>query len=278
MKNMNVKTYLDQFDVVGKSGEIDCDYLSTLLYMAILNKFKINLNNKEYQYFREYQERVFNLVENLRELSEHNIDLILTYINKVNHYLVDIVIMSWCLPRIDNYLSKKIYQRHYGQNIQKFNVKICNLITHHVVKNFCIETLTKINNVPAHCIDYIWYYMKNISLELVFYNRENGNYIGIDILDQHHPTDEEITQIGLNIPYLLDLGLASVIYKDDPFGKGSFKNFLVKLLTNVDAVNILINQKKDVNFKQQLITVRDNFKRYFGVDDGLSEEILSMLK
>ena len=85
-KKMDVKTYIEQFNVLAveiKDGDnnedltmlkrdseplgediINRENMSHILYSAILNRFKITLTEEEYDYFKEYQERVFDLVDN----------------------------------------------------------------------------------------------------------------------------------------------------------------------------------------------------------------------
>ena len=308
---IDAKKYVCQFNVINQTETLDmlvmdqdnknnendekinCEKMSTILYTAILNKFIIRMGKAEYVYFREYQERVFDLVENLRELDVNDISTILTYISKIDIYLVDIIIMLWCVPRIDNLLSKKIYQIRYRQNIQQYNAKLCNLITHDTIKYFCIETLTKVNNVPAHCMDYIWYYMANMEIEFDFYNSENGAYIGFEPIetDESDKIDknkcdrnqnkcdqksrENIIQIGINFLYFLELGLGSIIYANDL--KGSFKNFIKSLVTNVAAVKNLLADPNKKNFSSQLLAICRCPKKYF--DDGIvfDGEILAMI-
>ena len=104
----NIETYIAQFNVLGIDEFINCDNLSQIVYAAFLNKFKITMNDEEYIYFKEYQERVFDLVENLRELDTKSISLVFNYLDEKNPYIADIIIMMWCMPRTDNFLSNII--------------------------------------------------------------------------------------------------------------------------------------------------------------------------
>ena len=270
---MDPETYVAQFNIIGNYGDIHCENLSHMLYSTILNKFKVTMTKEEYGYFKEFQERIFDLVENLRELDGVMIVSTLEYLHKTNVYLVDIVIMLWSLPRTDNYLSKRIYNRIYKEYIQKFNHKMVDLIHHETVRNFCIETLTKTNNVPVHCIDYLWFYMVKMSMEFTFYNSENGHYIGFIT------SDDEYIEMGLNMEYLLGMGLGQVTYPDDPANKGSFRNFLKNIITNPDAVRQLLLCKSKDNFRTQLINISHDPVRYFGdvlksMPEGITAEIV----
>jgi len=273
---MNVKEYIDQFNIIDTKNDINCDYLSVLFYGTILNKFKTTFDKTEYYYFKEYQERVFDLVENLRELSSATVPMVFDYLNQVNHYLVDIIIMLWCLPRTDNFLSKRIYNNHYKQNIQKYNYKLTKNITHECMKNFCIETLTKTNNVPTHCIDYIWFYMNTISMEFSFYNMDSGSFIGF-IMPEHD--DDNYIDFGFNMEYLLEIGLGQIAYENDPSSKGSFRNFLKNFVTDTVMVKKLLVAKTNQNYRKQLLAISKNPSKYFGdVLIELPTDILEVLK
>lgn len=255
--DFNVETYIEQFNILEK-GDIDCDNLSYVLYGAILKKFKITMDQDEYAYFKEYQEHIFDLIENLRELNTEIIPIVFDYLNKINHYIPDIIIMLWCFPRTDNFLSKLIYNKNYKLNIQKYNHKLTAHINHYVMKNFCVETLSKTNNIPVHCIDYIWFYMNGISLELSFYNCECGTYIGISMLED----DDEYVGFGFNMEYLLEMGLGQIIYEND--SKGTFRNLLKNLVLDFDIVKKLLTVKTKNNYRQQAINICNNPSKYFG--------------
>ncbi|XWV25324.1 hypothetical protein QJ856_gp0446 [Tupanvirus deep ocean] len=277
-KKMDVKTYIDQFNVIGIDEFINCDNISQILYAAILNRFMINMSEEEYVYFKEYQERVFDLVENLRELTTATIPIVLNYLDKINPYLADIIIMLWCMPRTDNFLSKRMYNNKYKENIKKYNMKMIKNIENIVIRNFCIETLTKTNYVPIHCIDYIWFYMNTLSLEFTFYNTESSAYIGFIMPEQTDKNGDTYIDFGFNMEYLLDLGLGQVIYVNDLSKKGSFRNFLKNFVTNKILVEKLLTSNTKNTYRQQLINISKNPSKYFG--DTLTlipEEILDLV-
>lgn len=266
----NVIEYINQFNILGSAGDIHCENISYDLYSAILNKFKVTMDEDEYSYFKEYQDRMFDLVENLRELSEDTIGIVFDYLQKNNYYLIDIIIMIWCLPRSDNYLSKRMYNNIYRKNIEKYNWKLVKIINHETMKNFCIETLTKTNNVPVHCIDYVWFYMNTISLEFSFYNSESGSYIGftmpehIDDHDNDNDKTNEYIIFGFNMEFLLDMGLGKVFYENDLTGKGSLRNFLKRFVTDADIVEKLLTTKTRQNYYKQLRSIQRNPSKFFG--------------
>lgn len=272
---MDIKQYIKQFNIIGNDSDLNYNILSQLLYSAILNKFKIIINEEEYKYFKEYQERIFDLIENLRELSTATIPIVLDYLEKINHYLPDIIIMLWCLPRTDNYLSKRIYNNHYKQNIIKYNYKIIKNINNEVIKNFCIETLTKTNNVPVHCIDYIWYYMNAISLEFSFYNTESCTYIGFTMPDS---IDDDYINFGFNMEYMLEMGLGKVTYDNDPSSKGSFRNLLKKFIIEPELVKKMLTIPTNHNYRKQLINICNNPIKYFeDMPISISQDIMDLV-
>lgn len=267
---MNINDYVNKFHILGKDDILNCDNICCILYSAYLTKFNISFSNEEYVLFKEYQERIYDFVEDMRELDTNTISNILDYLYSINIYLTDIIIMSWCLPRSDNYLSKKIYGIKYKENIKKYNIKIIDIIEHNVIKTFCCELLTKKKSImlcntqhftgysiPIHCIDYLWYYINNLSFELTFYNMECANYIGIDI------SDDDYINLGLNMEYLLELGLGKINYLNDPIKKGPFNRFLLKFITDKTIVENLMTSSTKNNYIKQLSNIYKNPKKYF---------------
>ena len=268
---MDVCLYIEQFNLLDNAHEINCDNLSKLLYKAILNNFKIEMTTDEYYYFKEYQERVFDLIENARELTSATVPVLFEYLDKENHYLLDIVIMQWCLPRTDNYLSKKFYDIKYKQNIEKYNCKLTKNIEHYAIKNFCTETLIKSNNVPIHCIDLLWYYMNDLTLELSFYNSDSKLNIGFC------PTDNTMG-FGFNMEYLLEIGLGKINYETDPNKKGPLCVFLSNFVTNIDIVSYMLTIPSKNNYRNQLLNISKNPLKYFGdTVREIPQEVLNII-
>lgn len=278
-EKMNIITYVDQFNVLGIDEFINCDNTSLILYATILSKFMITITDEEYIYFKEYQERIFNLIENLRKLTPTFISLVFEYLEKINPYLPDIIIMLWCMPRTANYLSKKMYNNKYKEYINKYNHKLIRIIEHRIMKNFCIETLTKNNNVPVHCIDYIWFYMNALSLEFTFYNSDNNSYIGFKISDHTDVKNEFYVDFGFNMEYMLEMNLGQIAYENDPNQKGSFRNFLKNFVTNSILVEKMLTSKTKHNYKSQILKIIENPSKYFGdILTIVPPDIISLFK
>jgi hypothetical protein len=252
--NMNPQQYLGHYKILGNINK----ELSHELYRIILNKFAIVVTKDKYPSLREYQEKIFNLIEDLREMDINFIHEIFNYLMQSDNYLVDIVIMLWCLPRVGTCLSKKKYIKIYRQNIKKYISKLTALIQHPAIEIFCIETLSKNNYVPVHCIDLIWFYMNNISMEFIFYNSESSLYIGFMI-----PEDgDEYIKFGLNMERLLELDLGKVIYPNDP--KGSLRNLLKKFVTDINLVERMLTISTGHNYRNQIKNISKNPQKYFG--------------
>lgn len=257
---MEIDTYVKQFNVLGDGTNdiINCNNSSQILYTAILHRFRITMNETEYELFKEYHERVFDLIENLRELTSNYILSVLNYLHRENRYLCDIIIMLWCLPRTDTFLSKQTYYNHYKDNIQKYHYKMVVNIKNECIKTFCLDILSKIKNifVPVHCIDYIWNYMSNLTIEFSFFNTECGNYLGL-CLDE---LEEECIILGLNMEHILELGLGQVCYPNIL----SFRHIIIKVITDIELVNQFLTIPTHENYRKQLCNILKDPTKYFG--------------
>lgn len=69
---MDLQTYY----ILGVNN-INCDNLVIILHRAYLHGFQLEMDQTEYQYLREYQERIFDFVEDLRELKTDEIENVL---------------------------------------------------------------------------------------------------------------------------------------------------------------------------------------------------------
>lgn len=218
--------FLNSFDVLN-------DDLSQKLYLLYLSAFKCEMDEKIYEKVAFYESKVFNMVENLRDMNQNFIIDIFNYLDKENAYIADLIIMMWCLPRSGIYLSSFMYDNVYRKLIDSHNKKMIDLINHKVVKNFCIETITKINNVPIHCIDYIWPYLQILTIEFDFNNNMMRKFIMIKNIDS------DSVVIGIDMSYVVSLGL----------GKPSFENIVKQVMTDNDYLTCCtkdnyVSQKK----------------------------------
>ena len=109
------------------------------------------------------------------------------------------------------------------------------------MKNFCIESLTKTNYIPIHCIDYLWYYMSNMTINLDFIGYDR--YIFIE-----YKNENSELYMHFCIDYLFDNDLGNVIYPTDPFNKRSFQEFLKTFLLDNPIKKSLISNKYLKNF------------------------------
>jgi len=281
-RRIRVDVYIDQFNIIGN------DYYIQMLYSALLNKFRIEIGEDEYEQFNEFQNRIFDLIENLRNLSRATIPIVINYLSKKNPTLPDIIIMMWCLPRPNQYLSQRMYKSKYKENIKKYNYKMIENVNNETIMNFCVETLSKTNNVPVHCIDYLWLYMGTSFIEFNFLNSNGGHYISIMINDSNSnanansnsnseaEAEHESIKFGFDMEFLLGLGLGQIIYPNDPQHKMSFRQFLYKFVTDQEIVSKLIDKQSKNNFYRQLSIVSKNPQKYFGIEN-FPKEILELI-
>lgn len=278
---LNPEKYITQFGVL--DDELDCINLSHMLYASILNKFMITIDNIEYQHFREFHERTFDLVENMRELEVDLIEKIFVYLNKVNNYLVDIILMLWCLPRINNIRSKQLYDAKYKNNIKKYNFKIVKLIKSEPIKIFCLESLSKTNYVPIHCIDYISFYLEEITFEISFCGSNGKDYIGFNVNSGKEKnesflqfnmdkTPEIPIDISINMEYFFELGLG--LFKHE---MKQFSTILKLFINDKDIVNHMLQQKENTIYKTQLINICKKSNKLFGKEFMILKEISDIL-
>ena len=241
-----VAKYIKQFSVLTDSN-FDCLKVSQQLYSCFLHAFRNIITPDDYTILREYQERIFNLVESMRELKTTEISVILTYLNSKDCCMGDIVIMSWCLPRCGKFLSKNGYLKEYKKNIAQYQQKIATLITHNVVKNFCIETLTKTNNIPTHCLEYLWYYMDEHSVFIFdFFDNQYGEYVLIDYSEVEQDSDLPIMMF--NMYYILMLGVGNIRYAQ----KNTLVQFIQFFISNIDNVKEINISPNGKIFRKQI--------------------------
>lgn len=245
--------YIEQFGVIKPRLK-----LSEKIYAAIVNRFNIKMDEDQYKFFREYQERVFDLVENLRCLDVEFIKNFFDYLYPIDAYLSDVIIMCWSLPRIDTCLSRRFYDSKYRENINLYNDKLAAIINHNAIRMFCLDILSKNNYVPVHCIDLIWYYSLETSYELKFISNLFSGYIGILPIN----SGSEYTILSLNATYILEMGLGSIIFKDDK--KPNFRLTLRKMFNDYDIVYKILSESKSKSYYSQLIKINDKVKTYFG--------------
>ena len=252
--------FIKQFNTL-ESTYINCIETSKLLYEALLTKFKISLESDSYEILLTYQHSVYDMVERMRELDLDQIKSILIVLDKENPYLLDIVIMCWSLPRVNECMSQTAYNKKYKSNISTYNHTLNNLVEFYPIKNFCIETLTKTNNVPVHCIDILWYYMSKLSIDFLFSGDTNCRYIGIKIDED----DTEFTCFNFHLKYVLDMGLGRTIFESDHTNKGPMIYLLKKFVIDPEFTKSfeLGPESSSKNYMKQRNQILAKFDEYF---------------
>lgn len=242
--DLNSEIYVNQFDIL--------DNNIILLYNFLINKFNISCQEDVYQNFKQYQNKFYVFIENLRDLDIEDIVNVLTYLNDKNMYINDNIIMMWCLPN-NNFLSKIMYRKQYFKLIKTYNHKLINIVNNEIITNFCCNMLTKTTYIPIHCIDILWYYMVSYTLEFAFHNMESAEYIKINFID-----DKNI-EIGLNMEFLLQSSLGKIIYTNN---KICFTDILVTLITNKKMINNFMNCATKKNYIKQLVNIYNSKDKY----------------
>ncbi|AEQ32507.1 hypothetical protein CE11_00337 [Megavirus courdo11] len=267
------KKFVDDSNII-KNDDMNCKYMSHLLYTKILANGKVEMTVQESQIMMQYQNNVHAFIEIIREYDIKNILSILEYLYSIEfEYLVDVIIMWWCLPDINTSFGKKKYNDHYKNLIQQYNYKIIELIDTNILKHFCLETISRTNSIPIHCIDYIWYYMASISMEPEFYNSNNAMHIKITI------QDSEYIGFGFNMERLLYLGLGRTNYSKANNPKIPFIKILSTFVTDTNVVKKLLESNTVSNYKTQIININKNIDLYFGdYLNSIPNEILDLLK
>ena len=243
----NVKEYIDNFNIIDKD-------MANMIYGIFLKKFQVQLDAQEYELINEYQETIISFVEDVREHNSSIVRDVLIYFDKILPCLADIIIMQWCLPRANQFHSKIMYNKNYKMNIQSYNHKLVDNIDLYVIRNFAMESIIKNNNVPVHCIDLIWYWIKSDSqLEFSFCNSNAGNWIGITI-----EPDDEFIQVALNMESILELGLGNVICK-----QGTFKNLIKGFVYDTIFVNGFMKSATKKNYEYQSNNIKKKSLIFF---------------
>lgn len=254
-----VMEYLYQFGVVGPDDTLNTDNLSQILFSAYLNHFNKAFRIEEQAFIDEYHERIFNLVENLRNHTEDNILVVLDYLHEANPYTLDLVIMTWCLPRQSNYLSEQVYLDRYKALIHEHNHKLVKLVSSKAIKQFCVEALVKTNYVPMHCLDLLWYYMDAHEIEIKFTDGITSKWIGIEV-DAEQPIDTLSIQIIINMEYILKCGLGKVANMKNK----TFENLLIIMMSTSESIESLKKISTGKIFYNQYLKIKTNPQQYFG--------------
>lgn len=239
----DAKTYLAQFELLDAENKITAQ----LLYEMYLKKFKLQVDADEFQLINEYQMHVFDCVEHMRLLSLDLIKSIFIYFDQTCPCLADIIIMTWCSPRANEYCSKIMYDKAYRKNIDLYNHKLFELADFYVVRNFCIESLGKTNSIPIHCIDIVWYWMGDYKFEFAFSNIHSSHYIGISTIDDY-------VNLTINMECILDMGLGICVCD-----RGTFKNVIMQFVTDTQLIDRFRTIETKHNYEQQLKNITKKY-------------------
>ena len=232
-----MEKFIDQFNII---SDIES---SQKLYELFLNRFEMEILPEEFQKYINFRTRIIELVTALHYLDIDVISSVLLYLTKKNEYLPDIIIMEWSLPINYTTFSQQKYKDDYEKQIEKFNHQLVKLVENETVMNFCLESLTKTNNVPIHCIDILWNYMFKMEIEFEFITH-NPYYLRIEVIE-----DSVLLGINLSVIFNLKLGMHTFSHKI------SFFDFIMKLIQNEQYVICFLKSKTGKNFYTQLTEI-----------------------
>lgn len=228
------------------STKIDNHRLSQKLFSILVTGYFLDTENSRDVVY-EYRERVVSMVQVLRATDVCFIDQVLRYIMTQNPYLTDVVILLWCLPH--NHLSRKRYDACYRELVTTYLGKLCHLVETEPLRNFALEMISRDCRIPPHCIDVIWPHMRNLNFDVIFISRlVTTIYIRYPECEKFNYETDYI-EIGLNMVYLLDLGL----------GKTGICDVIRKIVTDTDLSKPNLSE----NFCQQVAIIKANWTQYF---------------
>lgn len=273
---MNNNTYLKQFGITAESINNDNDSIHKL-YFKLLNKFDAGLfqSTTIYENFIQFEENMYDLVENLRTLDVNYISQIFDSLSIHDPRLVDICILLWCIPR-SNYMSKNRWYEAYKNLVSLWSNKIMLIIENDHVKNFCIETITKTNYVPIHCFEYLWYYLNDgVCLEHVFVNSRSGMFVGFEYDDSESGSSDIIQcKFYINIEYIFMLGIGT---SDITNGKNSLQQHYLDIISNIENIDQLNKSDTFDNLVSQINSVISNWDKYM-LNSGLTRPTNVLLR
>lgn len=202
-------------DLVFDPTEYNPGNMSKLLYQSILNEFSIKLTIDERKIYSKYVSYVFDLIELLRETKIPDCKKYFEQIYKKDPYVIDNIIMMWCLPRSEQYMSKIMYYKAYKNNIANFNGILYEMRNENYIMYFCIDILSKPCKCPIHCIDIIWnsLIVNKLNIDSIILTRKKFDYIEFNLDEEQK--DNNIS-ICLNIQEINEFGLG---YAPNEFGK-----------------------------------------------------------
>lgn len=282
---MDPQTYLERFQVIDADSQAStdtpcdpkqsCEILAQRLYSLILTRFTTPIDSDMAKEVVDYQHRFHSLLEDLREQDSCMIASVLTYLARVDYrHVCVLVILCWCLPRPGCFFSKKGYQQGYRDYIGEYNHKLITLIQHPVMREFCIETLTQTNSVPVHCIDYMWFYMDGLSIDLIFHNYAYGDYIRLTAPEGENVTIDSYIGFSFSLMYMLEMGLA----RASPSSKGPFMTLLQTFVTDPSLAASTLASPTGPHFRTQLKAICADPVHYLGPDIIIPEAVHALVR
>jgi hypothetical protein len=256
----NVIKYLAEYQLIenlpGKD-EINCQVAAQILYTCFLKRFRWDMDQEESRILAIYQQRVADVLEDLRDRNDSEIVCVLECLDRVNRHLLDVIIMSWCHPRPRQYLSKLMYERCHNQLIEKYHETMIRFSNHYTLRNFRIEAFCRDCYLPVECIDYIWSELVQREIVIVFCNDASGGYIGLI-------NSENTVELSVNMKIVMDLrlGLSKILREGY---ERSFIDVVKSLLTDPVMIRDALESETVNNYLAQAKYIYDNYSDCLGL-------------
>jgi len=190
-----MEAYLAKYDVLREA------YIP-LLHYSFVHKFQNIIDEKIYNEFSQYQQKIYDLVEDLRSRDIPFLQDFFLYLKQVNLYLLDIILFSWCPPRPGIYLSKKMYRQKYAENIRIYLPILSHFSREEWFENFFVDLVSHSIFFPIHCLPLFWNYLDSYKIGLEFTKEQKGEYFKISLSE-----DQTTLYLVLYFPVVLELGI-----------------------------------------------------------------------
>lgn len=256
----NVIEYLKAYQLVESEApdEIKTSVASQVLYTCFLNRFRWEMEEEHSQILAIYQQRVADVLEDLRERSDPEIVCVLECLDQTDRHLLDVIIMSWCQPRPRQFLSKLMHERCHRELIRKYHPTMLRLLDHYTLRNFRAEAFCRDCHLPVECLDYIWSDLVQREIVPVFSNDASGGYLGL-----LNSSQEDATELTINLKVLMELGLGrhSVVWEGCP---RQFRDVIRSLLSDPALVREALQSSTAINYLAQVKYIYQHYQEEMG--------------
>lgn len=205
-KKFDVVRYVSQYGLIGPDDFIKPEYMANLYYTALQKKFQIELDTDEYIYFQEYQKRISDFVNDIRQLEPIYINIIMEYLDANSVYTNLIILLTWSVPHFMEYFSHRTFDSKYLEYINNYGEKILRIDNITPIINICVEVVSDDCHFYAHCLDYFWEILSTFIITPKLINNTSA-HVGLKHLRQIEPDDENVkmiyhVELSFSLPYI----------------------------------------------------------------------------